>query len=115
MSLFNAPRVLARLSTLILLAATSHALEHTSEKADANKGKTMKIVTVLRDNDCGSDAIARMKQVAARLGIDITIEEVIVENEDQARALRWPGSPTVRIKGLDIDPKARENTSYAMT
>ena len=46
---------------------------------------------------------------------EFTVEEVIVENEEQAKALKWPGSLTVRIKGLDIDPKARENTSYAMT
>ena len=40
---------------------------------------------------------------------------MIVENEEQAKALNWPSSPTVRIKGLDIAPKAQENTSYAMT
>lgn len=104
-----------RLSAFALVAATTLASGHTSGKADSDKGKDMRIVTVLRDSDCGSDAITRVKQVAARLGIDITIEEVIVENEAQAKALNWPGSPTVRIKGLDIDPRARGNTSYAMT
>ena len=75
----------------------------------------MKIVTVLRDGDCGSEALTRVKDVASRLGIEIAIEEIIVESEEQAKALNWPGSPTVRIKGLDVDPKVRGKNSYAMT
>ena len=104
------------LSALALVTATTLASALAPRKAGSdNKGKDIHIVTVLRDGDCGSDAITRVKQVADRFGINITIEEVIVANEEQAKALNWPGSPTVRIKGLDIDPKARENTSYAMT
>lgn len=113
---FNASHVVGRhLSALVLVAAACLVSGQTSGKADTDKGKDMRIVTVLRDSDCGADAITRVKEVAGRLGIDITVEEVIVENEEQAKALNWPGSPTVRIKGLDMDPKARENTSYAMT
>lgn len=104
----------ARLWALAVVAATTVVWGQTSDKSNA-KGGNVRIVTVLRDSDCGSDAIARVKEVAGRLGIDVTVEEVIVENEDQAKALKWPGSPTVRINGLDIDPRARENTSYAMT
>lgn len=111
----NASYILgAGLSALALLAATSLVSGQTSGKADADKGQEMKVVTVLRDDDCGSDAIVRVKEVAAKLGIEITIEEIIVANEEQAKALNWPGSPTVRIKGLDVDRKAREKTSYAM-
>ncbi len=79
------------------------------------RGDEVKTVSVLRDSDCGSEAIGRIRQVAMRLGLDIRIEEIVVENEEQAKALQWPGSPTVRIKGIDIDPRAREKTSYAMT
>lgn len=107
--------LVGRLSALALVAATTLAWGQTFEKPEAEKGKNMKIVTVLRDDDCGSDAITRVKEVAKRLGIDITIEEIIVATEEQAKALNWLGSPTVRIKGLDVDRKARDKTSYAMT
>ena len=104
-----------RVLTLVLLTATALAAAQSPERASADKGKEMRVVTVLRDNDCGSDAIARVKQLASTLGLEITIEEVIVETEEQAKALQWPGSPTVRIKGVDIDPSARGKTAYAMT
>lgn len=107
--------LVGRLSALALVAATTLVSGQTSDKTDPEKGKEMKIVTVLRDDDCGSDAITRVKEVANRLSIDITIEEIIVATEEQAKALNWLGSPTVRIKGLDVDRKARGKTSYAMT
>jgi len=97
------------------MAATTRGAAQTPKKADPDHGKEMKVVTVLRDSDCGADAITRVKQIADRLGVDITVEEIIVADEEQAKALNWPGSPTVRIKGLDVELKARENTSYAMT
>ena len=81
------------------------------------EGKEMKIVTVLRDPNCGNgpQAVERIKQLATRLGLEIKIDEVIVANDEQAKAQRFPGSPTVRVNGLDIDPRARERTSYGMT
>lgn len=96
---------ITRVAALALLAIASLVRGQTSEKAPADKGKNMKVVAVLRDDDCGSEAITRVKQVASRLGIEVTIDEIIVEDEEQAKARNWLGSPTVRIKGLDVDPK----------
>lgn len=36
---------------------------------------------------CGSEAIARAKELAGRLGVENTIEKIIVKNEEQAKAL----------------------------
>ena len=35
------------------------------------------------------------------LGLDVEIREV--ETEEEARELRFPGSPTIRIDGRDVD------------
>ena len=55
--------------------------------------------------DCPSheQALARLKQVLTdtELQADISITEV--ETEVQAQRLRFPGSPTIRINGKDID------------
>lgn len=86
-----------------------------SANDDSSKSQGVKIVTVLRDSDCGSDAIGRVRDVAKRVGIEVTIEEIIVETEKQIQEGRFLGSPTVRVKGLDIDHEARGLTTYAMT
>jgi hypothetical protein len=37
-------------------------------------------------------------------GVDAPVEEVFVEEEAVARRLRFPGSPTVRVSGVDVEP-----------
>jgi len=48
-------------------------------------------------------AIARVREVLASEGIAAPIEEILVVEEATARALRFPGSPTVRINGADVE------------
>ncbi|MCA9672839.1 MAG: thioredoxin family protein [Myxococcales bacterium] len=43
----------------------------------------------------------------AALGIAATVSEVDVESDDAARSLGFPGSPTVRVNGQDIEAQAR--------
>lgn len=66
--------------------------------------------------DCPSHdaALARLRQVLTEMGIAAEVEIVRVETEEQARALRFIGSPTIRIDGEDIDPPPPE-AMYALT
>ena len=48
-------------------------------------------------------AIARVRKVLASEGIVAPIEEILVAEEAIARALQFPGSPTVRINGADVE------------
>lgn len=81
---------------------------------EETKKETAKTVTVLRDEDCGSPAITRIKDLAAKLGLEVQVVEVLVTTQKQAEERRYLGSPTVQIKGLDIDPKARARTSFGL-
>ena len=101
------------LAAIAALALAGLVSGQTSDKAP--KEKEMKIVTVLRDGDCGSEALTRVKDVASRLGIEIAIEEIIFESEEQAKALNWPCGPTVRISELDFYSKVRVESSCAVT
>lgn len=47
-------------------------------------------------------------------GLDASVEEVEVSSGAEAR-LRFLGSPTVHVDGVDIEPAARERTDYAMS
>ena len=45
-----------------------------------------------------------LEQVLERHGLDETIEMHEVRSDEEANALRFPGSPTIRIDGRDVDP-----------
>lgn len=48
----------------------------------------------------------RVRDILARRRLSAHVKVVLVENAEQARALRFPGSPTVRINGRDLEPEA---------
>ena len=60
-------------------------------------------------------AVELTKQVVSELGLGVSVEEVEVTNGDEANRLRFLGSPSVHVDGVDIDPEARGRTEYAMS
>lgn len=72
-------------------------------------------VSFLYYEECPSHelALGRLREVMAEEGIPSEVEVVKVESEDQARQLRFVGSPTIRVDGLDIDPPS--DSLYALT
>ena len=63
-------------------------------------------VTFLYFEDCPSHDVAleRLREVLKEEGVKAEIEIIKVETDDQARRLRFFGSPTIRINGEDILP-----------
>jgi len=55
------------------------------------------------------------REVMGELGLDAAIREVPVETVEAAEALRFVGSPSVRVNGRDIEPAAREQTEFALS
>ena len=55
------------------------------------------------------------RDTAAELGIAAEIREIEVRDEADAKRLRFLGSPTVRVNGIDIDPEAVARTDYAFS
>ena len=74
-------------------------------------------VTIVRRNDCshGQAAVAAITALASKLGIEVSIEQVIVVTDDEAVAAQCIGSPTVLINGQDVEPNARGIISFGMT
>ena len=54
------------------------------------------------------EALALLEEVLAERGIDTPIEVVHVDTPDDAVAKAFPGSPTIRIDGRDVDPDGAE-------
>jgi len=72
-------------------------------------------VSFLYYEECPSHdlALERLREVVAEEGISREVEVINVETEDQARELRFVGSPTIRVDGQDIDPPS--DTRYVLT
>lgn len=53
-----------------------------------------------------------IEEFAEENDVDIRFETIVVRNELDVQAYRYLGSPTVRINGLDVDPRARSSRQY---
>ena len=59
-------------------------------------------------------AVERVKEVLKEDGVTAEINEIHVSDPATAQALRFLGSPTLRIDGLDVEPSARSHSDYGM-
>lgn len=57
----------------------------------------------------------RLQQVLQKIGLQADIRRVEVKTEEEAKRLRFSGSPTIRINNQDIDPKGAADQPYRLT
>ena len=74
-------------------------------------------VELLYVADCPNADGARrlLKRTLSELGIAQEISEVQVSDPGQAEALKFPGSPTIRIDGADLDTALPGQGSYGLS
>ena len=74
-------------------------------------------VSVLHMAGCpATPATVRLvEEVARTLGMAIALESVLVISAEQAQALSFLGSPTLRVEGRDIEPEARTRQDFGLT
>lgn len=67
----------------------------------------MKIELLVADG-CANDAptTALLQEVVDALVPDLPVERILVRDQEQARALAFPGSPTIRVDGVDLEGDA---------
>jgi hypothetical protein len=51
-----------------------------------------------------AEALARLRSVLHDEGLDVPVEVIEVGTEEEAATRTFPGSPTIRINGADIQP-----------
>ncbi len=63
-------------------------------------------VELLYWDGCPSHPEARelLEDVLRERGVEASIQMREVRTQEEAEALRFPGSPTIRIDGTDVDP-----------
>jgi len=67
--------------------------------------------------DCPSheEALARLREVMAEQSITDEIRLVEVVGDEEAARLQFPGSPTIRVDGVDIDPAGAAQMIHGLT
>ena len=55
------------------------------------------------------EALALLQEVLAERGLDATVELREVASDEEAQELRFPGSPTIRVDGRDVDAAGAES------
>lgn len=54
-------------------------------------------------------ALSEISQALSTAGVELSVTRTLVESEEQARALRFFSSPTIRVNGKDIALEFRES------
>jgi hypothetical protein len=75
------------------------------------------LVEILYFDGCPNHrpALALVERISHELGIEPDVQLVNVPDQDAARRLRFLGSPTIRIGGIDVDPQTEERNDYALS
>lgn len=58
--------------------------------------------------------VEMIEGLIARHGLSVELDQVEIAPGEVER-LRFLGSPTILVDGVDVEPGARERTAYAMT
>ena len=57
---------------------------------------------------------SRVNSILERKGIEANIVETIVGSAEEAETFRFPGSPTARVNGRDVEPQAELQQNYGL-
>jgi hypothetical protein len=73
-------------------------------------------IQVLYVRNCPNHAVTleRLREILAGESLEAHVDEVLVSSAEMAQSLRFPGSPTIRINGRDIEPQEREAVSFGL-
>jgi hypothetical protein len=60
------------------------------------------------------EAVSVVKNTLTELKLDADVTEIQVDSEEEARELKFLGSPSIRVNGRDIEPDAEERQDYGL-
>ena len=74
------------------------------------------LVEILYFDGCPNHhpAVALVERVSRELGVEPNVQLVNVPDQEAARRLRFLGSPTIRVGGVDVDPQTEERDDYSL-
>lgn len=66
------------------------------------------VIEILHIADCPNypEALALVERVRAELGIEAEFHTTLIADQAAAERASFPGSPTIRVDGIDVEPAA---------
>lgn len=58
-------------------------------------------------------ALELVKGTVSDMNLAVDVNSVKIRDVDDARRLRFLGSPSIHVNGVDVDPSARDRTDFA--
>jgi protein-disulfide isomerase len=73
-------------------------------------------IEVLYVPDCPNHAVVleRLREVLSTESFQKHVNEVLVNDAAMAQALKFSGSPTIRINGQDVEPQTERAVSFGI-
>ncbi len=73
-------------------------------------------IEILYSEGCGhsGSTLALVREVLDELGCEAEIRELRVADPAEAERLRFLGSPTVRVDGVDVEPDATSRIAFGV-
>lgn len=73
-------------------------------------------IEVLYVPNCPNHALAleRLREILSAASFQKHVNEVLVSDAAMAQSLRFPGSPTIRINGHDVEPQSERSASFGL-
>jgi hypothetical protein len=74
------------------------------------------VVEVLHVEGCPNypETLALVQRVGTELGIDVELRTTLIADQAAAERARFPGSPTVRVDGRDVEPGSEPAGDYTL-
>jgi hypothetical protein len=73
-------------------------------------------IEVLYVPNCPHHAVAlrRLREILSAESFPTHVNEVLVSDAEMAQSLKFPGSPTIRINGHDVEPQSEKAASFGL-
>jgi hypothetical protein len=74
------------------------------------------IIEVLHVPNCPNHALVleRLREILPADSFQKHVNEVLVNDPVMAQSLKFPGSPTIRIDGQDVEPQSEQGASFGL-
>lgn len=73
-------------------------------------------IEVLYVPNCPNHAVAleRLREIPSANTFRKSVREVLVKDTEMAQSLEFPGSPTIRINGKDVEPQSEKAVAFGL-